>query len=154
MPMLKEILRLQRGRVLITGGAKRLTAIYLRDWTENGEAIANALPFPTGAKVRTGDPFTAESRVYFIVNPLSCPKDERQRIAEWLKGKTNALVLLYEEKYVADSITRYAIREAIDYLLAYKRETMGTERIEAMKLENGRITARKTYLRRAREPRE
>lgn len=83
------------------------------------------------------------------MNPLSRSKAEREKLHRWLEQNRDKLILLYETKYVKDSITRYPIRELIDYLVAYKRETVGFERVDVIRLENGRVVESKTYIRRS-----
>ncbi len=150
MTMLKRIAELDSGAVLITGNGKRLAKIYLNAWTRRGmRVLAEYLPFQVEGEVyigplSEGDDFDA----YLIVNPLSRPKEEREALYEWLSKNRDKLVLLYEGKYIKDSITRYRIKDFIDYLIAYKRETVGFERVDAMRLENGRVVESKTYIRR------
>ncbi len=149
--MLREILTLESGTVMISGGGKRLARLYLQSWAERkGRALAEELPFPVEGEIYVGNPFTADFPVYLIVNPLARKGPEREKLLRWLelKREEGKLVLLYEERYVADSITRYKIRNHLDYLIAYKRETMGAELLKVYKLENGRVVERKTYVRR------
>ncbi len=150
MNMLKEIAGLKAGRVLLTGGGKRLARIYLDAWLMNGKrGLAEYIPFQIDGEIYIGSPFESNDfDVYLIVNPLSKSAEEKETLYKWLSEHSDKLVLLYETKYVADSITRYRIRQFIDYLIAYKWETAGFERIEVMKLEDGAITERKTYVRR------
>ena len=150
MNMLKEIARLGAGRVLLTGGGKRLARVYLNAWLRAGRrGLAEYLPFQIDGEVYIGSPFESDDfDVYLIVNPLSKGAEEKERLYSWLSEHSDKLVLLYETKYIADSITRYRIREFIDYLIAYRWETAGFERIEVMKLENGAVVERKTYVRR------
>jgi len=149
MNMLKEIAGLENGRVMLTGGAKRLARIYLDAWLRPGRrGLAEYIPFQIDGEMYIGSPFESDDfDVYLIVNPLSKGAGEKERLYRWLSEHSDKLVLLYETKYVADSITRYRIREFIDYLIAYKWETAGFERIEAMRLEDGRVVERKTYVR-------
>ncbi|WP_457751797.1 hypothetical protein [Thermococcus sp.] len=150
MAMLKDIARLDEGRIMITGNGKRLARIYLDAWLRRGRrGVAEYLPFQINGEMFIGPPFESEDfDVYLIVNPLSKSVDEKERLYRWLEEHPHKLVLLYETKYVADSITRYRIRQFIDYLIAYKWETAGFERIDVMKLEEGRVVERKTYVRR------
>ena len=150
MTMLKKIAELNSGAVLITGDGKRLARIYLNAWGKAGKRIlAEYLPFQVDGDVYIGSPFESDDfEVYLIVNPLSRSKAEREKLKDWLGEHRDKLVLLYEHKYVKDSITRYGIREFIDYLIAYKRETVGFERLDVMRLENGRVVESKTYVRR------
>ena len=150
MAMLKEIAKLDSGTVLITGGGKRLARIYLNAWS-GGEkrVLAEYLPFQVNGDVYIGSPFENDNfEVYLIVNPLSRPKAEREKLHRWLAEHRDRLILLYEGKYVRDSITRYGIREFIDYLIAYKRETVGFERVDVMRLEEGKVVENRTYIRR------
>ena len=150
MTMLKKIAELNSGAVLITGDGKRLARIYLNAWGKAGKRIlAEYLPFQVDGDVYIGSPFESDDfEVYLIVNPLSRSKAEREKLREWLASHRDKLVLLYEHKYVKDSITRYGMKEFIDYLIAYKRETVGFERLDVMRLENGRVVESKTYVRR------
>ncbi|NJE46575.1 hypothetical protein E3E35_03910 [Thermococcus sp. GR7] len=149
--MLKEIAELNSGVVLITGDGKRLAKIYLDVWSKRTKAIlVEYLPFQVNGEVYIGSPYEGRDfDVYFIVNPLSRSKAEREKLHRWLEQNRDKLILLYETKYVKDSITRYRIREFIDYLIAYKRETVGFERVDVMRLENGRVVESKTYIRRS-----
>ncbi|WP_297465627.1 hypothetical protein [Thermococcus sp.] len=147
--MLKEIAGLNSGRVLITGNGKKLARIYLNSWGRGRKILAEYLPFQVKGDVYIGSPFESDDfEVYLIVNPLSRPKAEREKLHRWLAEQRDRLVLLYEGKYVRDSITRYGIRDFIDYLIAYKRETVGFERVDVMRLESGRVVETKTYIRR------
>ncbi len=149
MAMLKEIAGLNSGRVLITGNGKKLARIYLNSWGRGRKILAEYLPFQVKGDVYIGSPFESDDfEVYLIVNPLSRPKAEREKLHRWLAEQRDRLVLLYEGKYVRDSITRYGIRDFIDYLIAYKRETVGFERVDVMRLESGRVVETKTYIRR------
>ena len=150
MPMLKEIAELEGGRVLLTGDAKKLARIYLNAWVRRGKnLLVEYLPFQVDGEAYIGSPFEGgHFDADLIMNPLSRPKAEKERLYTWLKENGDKLVLLYEQKYIKDSITRYAIKEFIDYLIAYKRETVGFERIDVMKLEGGRVIAEKSYVRR------
>lgn len=150
MTMLKKIAELNSGAVLITGDGKRLARIYLNAWGKAGKRIlAEYLPFQVDGDVYIGSPFESDDfEVYLIVNPLSRSKAEREKLKDWLGEHRDKLVLLYEHKYVKDSITRYGMKEFIDYLIAYKRETVGFERLDVMRLENGRVVESKTYVRR------
>ncbi|NJD99416.1 hypothetical protein E3E26_06405 [Thermococcus sp. LS1] len=149
--MLKEIAELNSGIVLITGDGKRLARIYLNAWSKRTKNIlVEYLPFQVDGEVYIGSPYAGgDFDVYLIVNPLSRSKAEREKLHRWLAENRNKLILLYETKYVKDSITRYQIRELIDYLVAYKRETVGFERVDVMRLENGRVVESKTYIRRS-----
>ncbi|NJE53606.1 hypothetical protein [Thermococcus sp. 21S9] len=149
--MLREILTLESGTVMISGGGKRLARLYFQSWAKRkGRALAEELPFPVEGEIYVGNPFKADFPVYLVVNPLSRKGAEREKLLRWLdeKRREDKLVLLYEERYVGDSITRYKIRNHLDYLIAYKRETMGAELLKVYKLEDGRVVERKTYVRR------
>ncbi|AHL22402.1 hypothetical protein [Thermococcus nautili] len=149
--MLREILTLESGTVMISGGGKRLARLYFQSWADRkGSALAEELPFPVEGEIYVGNPFRADFPVYLIVNPLTRKGTEREKLLRWLemKREEGKLVLLYEERYVGDSIARYRIRNHLDYLIAYKRETMGAELLKVYKLENGRVVERKTYVRR------
>ena len=150
MAMLKKIAELDSGVVLITGDGKRLARIYLNAWAKGGRRIlAEYLPFQVDGDTYIGSPFESDDfEVYLIINPLSRSKAEREKLKEWLASHRDRLVLLYEHKYVKDSITRYGIRRFIDYLIAYKRETVGFERVDVMRLEDGRVAESKTYVKR------
>lgn len=150
--MLMDIANLDSGVVLLTGDAKRIGRAFMRAWLSRGMTfLAEALPFPLEGfeeNVFIGSPFGGYIfDGYLIVDPLSRPEGERSKLYSWLK-ETNGLVLLYEKKYVGSSITRYSIRNFIDYLVAYKRETLGFERVEAYRFEEGHVVERKTYVRR------
>ncbi|WP_456423939.1 hypothetical protein [Thermococcus sp.] len=149
--MLKEILGLQSGTVMVSGGGKWLARLYFQSWADRkGSALAEELPFQVTGEIYVGNPLRADFPVYLIVNPLSRKGSERERLLRWLrlKREEGKLVLLYEERYVADSIVRYKLRNCLDYLIAYRRETVGTELLKVYKLENGRVVERKTYVRR------
>ncbi|WP_457742448.1 hypothetical protein [Thermococcus sp.] len=149
--MLKRILNLPSGILMISGDGRKLSRIYLEAWAKRkGKALMEKPIFSSKGEVYIGNPFTADFPVYLIVNPLARKKHEREKLLRWLISKRNEskLVILHEEKYVADSIVRYRIRNCLDYLIAYKRETVGMELLKVYRLENGRIVERKTYVRR------
>lgn len=150
--MLMDIVNLDSGIVLLTGDARRIGRAFMKAWLSRGMTfLAEALPFPLEGfeeRVFIGSPFEGYTfDGYLIINPLSRPKAERSKLYEWLKN-SSGLVLLYERKYVGGSITRYALRNFIDYLVAYKRETLGFERVEVYRFEEGRAVTKKTYVRR------
>jgi len=146
--MLKEILGLRSGVVMISGGARRIAGIYLRAWGKGRNVLVEIPEFALKEDFFIGDPLSSSGfDVYLVVNPLSGPKERREKIIRWLEGLNDKLVLLYEERYVGDSIMRYKIRNYLDYLLAYRRETASFERIEVLRLENGMIVERKTLVR-------
>ncbi|AIF69217.1 hypothetical protein PAP_04000 [Palaeococcus pacificus DY20341] len=151
--MLTEIANLEEGVVLLTGDAKKLGRIYLKAWLSTGKTfLAEALPFEVDEfqeQIFIGSPFEGfEFDGYIILNPISRPKYERAKLYNWIKENKDRLILLYDHRYVKDSITRYGIKELINYLVAYKRETMGFERIDIYKFEDGKVTEKKTYMRR------
>jgi len=150
MTMLKRIAELDSGVVLITGNGKKLARIYLNAWERRGmRVLAEYLPFQVEGEVYIGPISEGEDfDVYLIVNPLSRPKAEGEALYRWLAEHRDKLVLLYEGKYIRDSITRYRIKDFIDYLIAYKRETVGFERVDVMRLEGGKVVESKTYIRR------
>ncbi|WP_048159727.1 hypothetical protein [Thermococcus barophilus] len=151
--MLREIAHLSKGVILITGDAKKITRIFLNAWLSNGMTfLAEHLPFDVKypgnvfiGSLNEGIEFDG----YLIYNLLSRPKNERARVYEWIKEHSNKLILIYETKYMKDSVLRYGIKELINYLIAYKRETLGFERIDVYKFEEGRVVEKKTYVRRS-----
>ncbi|WP_461867012.1 hypothetical protein [Thermococcus sp.] len=149
MNMLKEITNLEKGIILLTGDAKKFGRIYLKSWLERGlKVLAEELPFDLKEEgLFIGSPYKGKLfDAYLLLNPLSRP---RAILYSWLEENRDKLVLLYEQKYVKDSIVRYEIKELIDYLIAYKRETVGFEKVDVYKLKNGKIVERKSYIRRA-----
>jgi len=148
--MLKRIAELDSGIVLITGNGKRLARIYLNAWARRGmRVLAEYLPFQVEGEVYIGSPFEGGGfDAYLMVNPMLRSKAEREALYEWLSKNRDKLVLLYEGKYIRDSITRYRIKDFIDYLIAYKRETVGFEQVDVMRLEGGKVVESKTYIRR------
>jgi hypothetical protein len=151
--MLKEILKLDSGILMVSGGSKRLASLYLRSWGRGRRVIVERPDFALAEGFYIGDPLRARGfDVYLLMNPISGLKGRREAILRWLedirRGESKKLVLLYEERYVGDSIVKYRIRNYLDYLLAYRRETVGFERIEAFHLEGGRVVEKKTYVRR------
>ena len=151
MTALKEIANLDSGVVLITGNGRKLARVYLNAWSRRGKRIlAEYLPFQIDGDVYIGNPWEADDfEAYLVVNPLSRPKAEREKLYRWIGEHRDKLILLYEQKYVRDSLSRYGIAELIDYLIAYKRETVGFERIDLIRFENGRAVENKTYVRRS-----
>ena len=148
---LSEIPRLESARILMTGGPKRIAMAFLKIWLGRGYRIlAEELPFVVEGNVFIGNPLKAEGfDAYVIVNPLSRSKSEQKALYSWLDEKREKLVLLYETKYVGDSITRYEIRNFIDYLIAYKRETVGAELVNLYRLREGNVVEKKTLIRRS-----
>ncbi|MCD6189621.1 MAG: hypothetical protein J7J97_05480 [Thermococcus sp.] len=150
--MLKEIANLERGVVLLTGNAKKLAKIFLNVRLSRGKVfLVEYLPFEVDypenvfiGNIDEGVGFDG----YLIYSLLSRPKSERTRYYSFIAGHRDKLILIYEPKYFKDSVFRYALKNFIDYLVAYKRETMGMERIDVYKLEEGRVIKKKTYARR------
>ncbi len=151
--LLMEIADLEKGVILLTGDAKKLARAYMKAWLSQGKTfLAERLPFGIdefGENVFIGSPYEGVTfDGYIIVNPLSRSKNERARLYSWIKENRGRIILLYETKYVKDSITRYGIKEFIDYLVAYKRETAGFERVDIYKMEDGKVVKKKSYIRR------
>ena len=147
---LSDLLNLERARILMTGNPRRLAGIFLKVWSGKGYRIlAEWLPFAVEGNVFIGDPLTTPGfDAYLLLNPISRPKAEKEALYRWLDGMREGLVLLYETKYVGDSIARYRIRNFIDYLIAYKRETVGAEIVNLYRLEDGRVVEKKTFIKR------
>ncbi len=147
---LTDILYLKSGRILMTGNPRRIARIILNEWAREGwRILAEGLPFQIEGDVFIGDPFENENfDVYLILNPLARTGNERERLHSWLDSHRDRLVVLYEHKYVGDSITRYPLRNFIDYLLAYRRETVGAEIVNLYRLENGRVVESSKLVRR------
>ncbi len=151
MPIkLTDLLYLKSGRILMTGNPKRIARIILNEWARQGwKILAEGLPFQIEGEVFIGNPFKNPGfDVYLILNPLSRTGQEKERLHQWLNSNADKLVVLYEHRYVGDSITRYAIKNFIDYLLAYRRETVDTERVNLYRLENGKVVESVKLLRR------
>lgn len=150
--MLKEITNLERGVVLLTGNAKKLAKIFLNVWLSKGKVfLVEYLPFEVDypEKVFIGDIEEGfEFDGYVLYSVLSRLKPERAKYYSFIAEHRDKLILIYEPKYFKDSVFRYALKDFIDYLVAYKRETMGMEKVDVYKLEEGRVTKKKTYVRR------
>lgn len=149
--MLKEILDLPSGVLMVSGDGRKLSRIYLEAWAKRkGRALMEKPIFRPEGEVYIGNPFEADFPVYLVLNPTSRRDITKEALFRWIDAmrRRGRLILLHEERYIADSITRYRIRNYLDYLVAYKRETMGAELLKVYKLENGRIVERKTYVRR------
>ncbi|USS40003.1 hypothetical protein NF865_06535 [Thermococcus aggregans] len=150
--MLKEIANLEKGVVLITGDAKKLAKIFLNAWLSKGKVfLVEYLPFEVDypenvfiGNIDEGVGFDG----YLLYSLLSRPKSERTKYYSFIAGQKDKLILIYEPKYFRDSLFGYALKDFIDYLVAYKRETMGMERIDVYKLEEGKVIKKKTYVRR------
>ncbi|MCD6524762.1 MAG: hypothetical protein J7K48_07225 [Thermococcus sp.] len=151
MPIkLTDLLYLKSGRILMTGNPRRIARIILNEWARQGwKILAEGVPFQIEGEVFIGDPFKNPGfDVYLILNPLSRTGQEKEMLHQWLNSNADKLVVLYEHRYVGDSITRYAIKNFIDYLLAYRRETVDTERVNLYRLENGKVVESVKLLRR------
>lgn len=146
-----DILYLKSGRIMMSGNPKRITRIFLNEWAKEGyRVLAEELPFVVSGEVFVGNPMENPNfDVYLIVNPLSKSKEEKDRLYRWLEEERGKLILLYEGKYVGDSITRYRIKDFIDYLIAYKWETVGTEVIKLYRLENGKVVESHKFVRKS-----
>ncbi|WP_175058839.1 hypothetical protein [Thermococcus sp. 2319x1] len=150
--MLEEIASLERGVVLLTGDAKRLARIFLNLWLSKGKVfLVEYLPFEVDypekvfiGSIEEGFEFDG----YVVYSLLSRPKPERAKYYSFIAEHRDKLILIYEPKYFRDSILRYAVKDFVDYLVAYKRETMGMDMVDVYKLEDGRVVKRKTYVRR------
>ncbi|MDV3104455.1 hypothetical protein [Thermococcus waiotapuensis] len=147
---LGDLINVKSGRILMSGGPKRIAGIFINEWTRRGlKVLAEGLPFVVEGEVFIGNPLENPGfDAYLVLNPLSKSKSEREVLYGWLTENRNRLVLLYETRYVGDSIVRYGIRNFIDYLLAYRRETVDTEVIKLYCLKNGRIVESKEFIRR------
>ncbi|AEH23841.1 hypothetical protein [Pyrococcus yayanosii] len=148
--MLRDILRMERGVIMITGDAKRITKILVDNWTGRGIVfLAEELPFTPEIPemVYIGRPSEGFGG-YLLVDVLKKGKMERKGIYEWINAvRDMAIVVLYERAYYLDSVLRHGISKFLDYLLAYKRETVGFELLTVYKFENGKIVDRKRYVR-------
>ena len=115
--MLREIVHLSKGVILITGDAKKIARIFLNAWLSNKMTfLAEHLPFDVKypenifiGSLNEGIEFDG----YLIYNLLSRPKKERARIYEWIKEHNDKLILIYETKYMKDSVLHYGIKELI-----------------------------------------
>jgi len=150
--MLREIVHLSKGVILITGDAKKIARIFLNAWLSSGMTfLAEHLPFdvkyPENVFIGSLDAGVGFDG-YLVYNLLSRPKNKRARIYEWIKEHRDRLVLIYEIKYMKDSVLRYGIKDLIDYLIAYKRETLGFERIDVYKFKEGKAIEKKTFVKR------
>ncbi len=148
---LTDILYLKSGRIMMSGNPKRIARIFLNEWAREGyRVLAEELPFVVNGEVFVGNPVeTPNFDVYFIVNPLSKSKEEKERLYKWLEEERDKLILLYEGKYVGDSITRYKIKDFIDYLIAYRWETVGTEVVKLYRLEEGKVVESRELVRKS-----
>ncbi|WP_240922739.1 hypothetical protein [Thermococcus sp. Bubb.Bath] len=148
---LPDLLYLKSGRIMMSGNPKRIARIFLNEWAKEGyRVLAEELPFVVNGEVFVGNPMeNPDFDVYFVVNPLSKSKAEKERLYQWLEERKDKLILLYEGKYVGDSITRYRIKDFIDYLIAYRWETVGTEVVKLYRLENGRVTESRELMRKS-----
>ncbi|ASJ03733.1 hypothetical protein A3L09_05330 [Thermococcus profundus] len=137
---------------MMTGNAKRLARIFLNEWGREGwKILAESLPFQVEGEVFIGDPLENPGfDAYLIVNPLSRSKTAQEKLYSWLESNRDKLVLLYEGKYIGDSISRYRIRFFVDYLVAYRRETVDTEVVNLYKLENGEVVESSKLVRKGR----
>ncbi|MDK2854061.1 MAG: hypothetical protein PWQ92_955 [Thermococcaceae archaeon] len=150
--MLKEIASLEKGVVLLTGDARKLAKIFLNSWLSKGKVfLAEYLPFEIDypenvfvGSIEEGVGFDG----YLLYSLLSRPKSERARYYSFISEHRDKLILIYEPKYLRDSLFRYALKDFVDYLIAYKRETMGMDKVDVYKLEEGRVVEKKTYVRR------
>jgi len=147
---LTDLLHVQRANILMSGNPLRLVRAFLGAWSAEGRRIImEEPPFPIGGLgdgVFIGDPFSAKSfDVYVLFNPISKRREELYPLLEERPG----VLLLYEQRYVGASISRYRIRRFLDYIVAYRRETVGTETVLLGRLRNGKIEESKVLVRRA-----
>jgi hypothetical protein len=147
---LSDLVYIKSGRILMTGNPRRIARIFINEWIREGYSVlAEGMPFVVEGEIFIGDPLKNPGfDAYLIVNPLSRSNKDKEKLYRWLDENRDKLILLYENKYIGDSITRYPIRNFIDYLLAYKRETVGTEVIKLYHLEDGRVVNSREYIRR------
>jgi hypothetical protein len=147
---LSDLVYIKSGRILMTGGPKRIARIFLNEWAREGyKILAEGLPFVIDGEVYIGNPLENPGfDVYLVLNPLSRSREEKERLYRWLEENRERIILLYETKYVGDSIVRYPIRNFIDYLLAYRRETVGAEVIKLYLIEKGKVVESRELIRR------
>ncbi|WP_456365777.1 hypothetical protein [Thermococcus sp.] len=147
---LTDLLHVQRANILMSGNPLRLTRAFLVAWSEEGRRIImEEPPFPVGGlgdSVFIGDPSSVRGfDVYVLFNPISQRREELYPLLEERPG----VVLLYEQRYVGASINRYRIRKFLDYIVAYRRETVGTETVLLGRLRDGKIEESKVLVRRS-----
>lgn len=145
MVTLRDLLNLESCRVMFSGDPKRIFLIYAKRWFDGKKVVANSLPFELpldNAFIILGNPLTDEGDAYLVTNPLRMGED----LYRWLSG-VDKLVVLYEERYVGASIKRLKLRKYLDYLLAYRMETVNKEIINLYRLESGKIVDSKTFVR-------
>ncbi len=148
MKSLRDLLDLEACRVMFSGGPKRLFRVYAGKWFRGKKVVANALPFELsidGCSIVVGNPFNEEGDAYLITNPLKVG-DELYR---WL-SKIDRLTVLYEERYVGTSIKRLKLRKYLDYLIAYRMESVGREVVNVYELDSGKVTEVRTFVRSTR----
>ncbi len=146
---LTDLLNVERANILMSGNPLRLARAFLAAWSNGGrKIIMEEPPFPVGGfdgDVFIGDPFSVRGfDVYVFFNPISRRREELYPLLEERPG----VVLLYEERYVGASISRYRIRRFLDYIVAYRRETVETETVLLGRLRDGKIEESKVLVRR------
>lgn len=136
----------------MTGNPKRIARVFLNEWAKGGwKILAEGMLFQVDGEVFIGDPLRNPGfDVYLIINPLGRSGEEKEILYQWLEFNRNKLIVLYESKYVGDSITRYNLRFFIDYLVAYRRETVDTEIVNLYRLEDGKIVESVRLIRKSR----
>ncbi len=144
MLSLKSLLDLESCRIMLSGDPKRLFSIYAKRWFRGKKVLANSLPFELRGNfsIKVGDPFNSRADAYIITNPLGMGEE----LYSWLSD-VDTLTVLYEERYVGSSIRRMKLRRFIDYLLAYRRETVDREIVSLYHLESGKVVESRTFVR-------
>ncbi|RLF92108.1 hypothetical protein DRN82_00675 [Thermococci archaeon] len=147
MTTIREILNLEKGLVIISGNPKWLLKLFIDKFAEKGIVAIERLPvtpkFPN--KVIIGDIFSVNTKYAVLFNVIT---DKRYRIIrKVLERAQGSVVVDYEEKYMLPRILKSEIGKKSAYIITYKMETVGFEKLRIIKLEDGKIVSQNSYIR-------
>ncbi|AFK23281.1 putative regulatory protein [Pyrococcus sp. ST04] len=131
----------------MTGNPRWLLKILVDKWSEK-EIVAMEKPIIVPKNPNSiifGDPSKLDSRYRIFTNIIGMHRrDVIQKIGFLLE---KAVIVDYEEKYFLTKAINSKLGKIADYLIAYKMETLGFEKLDIIKIENGKITDKTSYVR-------
>ncbi|AMM54396.1 hypothetical protein [Pyrococcus kukulkanii] len=147
MVTIREVLNLERGLVIIAGNPKWLLKLLIDKFTEKGIVAMERLPvmpkFPN--KIVIGNVFSVNTKYVVLFNVIT---DKRHHImSKVLERAQKSVIVDYEENYMFSRILKSEIGRKSAYIITYKIETVGFEKLGIIKLENGKIVSQSYYVR-------
>ncbi|ASJ16182.1 hypothetical protein A3L04_03350 [Thermococcus chitonophagus] len=144
---LREVLDTENGIIIITGNPRWLLKYFIDRLSEKGMVSMETLTihpkFPE--RVITGEVFSMDTRYKVIFSVIEGKRADI--LKKVLDNKDRAVVIDYENMYMFTQALKSKLGKEARYLLAYKMETVGFERLTVAKLDRGKIIEKNDYVR-------